>query len=366
MKNQVVVTVIVPVFNVADVLRENLESIIHQTMKDIQIVYVDDGSKDGSWEILQEYAAQDQRMILLRQEHKGAGAARNYGLSVAEGTYLFFPDSDDVCDRRLLEKAVARAEETNADIVIYKAGRFADGKPDEISFCADAYKKENFAKEIFSYEDNPKKIFNSFQNWAWNKLFRRRFIQEQGICFQEIQRTNDLLFTGTAMVCAKRIALLDEMLYFYRTKRASSCQSTNSIAPLDFYCAFMALKSVLLARGIYGEVEESFVNKAWTGCLYNLRSLADYDARAYLFEFLKFQGLKELGILDFAERCPGKLSGSKDLKFLFSQNIVDYLGLQKGRAPKKGSFWGRVKLFYRDNGLGYTVKHSLKRLLGMN
>ena len=366
MKNQTIATVIVPVFNVADVLRENLECIIHQTMKDIQIIYVDDGSDDGSWEILQEYAAKDRRMTILKQEHKGAGAARNYGMSLAKGTYLFFPDSDDLCVRQLLEKAVARAEETNADIVIYKVGRFPDGNLSQVAVCLDAYKKEHFKKEIFTYKDNPQKIFNSFQNWAWNKLFRRRFIEEQDIHFQEIQRTNDLLFTGTAMICAQRITLLDEMLYFYRTKRANSCQAANFVAPLDFYYAFMALKSMLVEKGVYSEVEESFVNKAWMGCLYNLRSLTDYDARAYLFEFLKFQGLKELGILDFSEKCPGKLVNRKDLDFLFSKNIVDYLGFRKEAAPLKGSFGERVKQCYRDNGLTYTIKHSVKRLLGMN
>ncbi len=364
MQNEIIATVIVPVFNVSDVLRENLESIVHQTMKDIKIVYVDDGSEDGSWEILQEYAAKDHRITILRQEHKGAGAARNYGMSIAEGTYLFFPDSDDVCDCRLLEKAVAKAEETNADIVVYKAGRFADGDPSEAVFCGDAYKKKNFKKEVFSYNDNPKKIFNSFKNWAWNKLFRRSFIQGHGIYFQEIQRTNDLLFTGTAMICAQRITMLDAMLYFYRTKRANSCQSTNYVAPLDFYYAFMALKNVLEKKGIYKKVEASFVNIAWMGCLYNLRSLTDYDARAYLFEFLKFKGLKELGILDFSERYPGKLSKCQDLENLFSKNIIEYLGLQKKTVPMKGSFVGRVKQCYSDNGLGYTVKHSLKRLLG--
>lgn len=362
MDNQVTASVIVPVFNTVDVLRENIESIVNQTVKDIQIIYVDDGSKDGSWELLKEYATKDPRITLLRQEHKGAGAARNYGMSVAKGTYLFFPDSDDICDCRLLEKAVARAEETNADIVIYKASRFVDGNLDEVYLCADAYKNKFFPKEVFSYRDNPKKIFNSFQNWAWNKLFRRSFIQNHEIVFQEIQRTNDLLFIGTSLICAQRITLLDEMLYFYRTKRINSCQETNSAAPLDFYYAFMALKRMLLAKEIYEEVEESFINKAWEGCLYNLGSLKDYDARAYLFEFLKFRGLEELGILNFCQRCPEKLQYGNDLEILFSKNIVEYLGLER-KTGLKGSFLNRLKQCYRDNGLAYTCKHGIRKVL---
>ena len=90
MEEKVIVSVILPVYNTKDYLVECLESIVNQTIKNIEIICVDDGSTDGSLEVLEEYAGQDSRIIVVTQENKGGGAARNKGLEIARGEYLFF------------------------------------------------------------------------------------------------------------------------------------------------------------------------------------------------------------------------------------------------------------------------------------
>ena len=110
------VSVILPVYNEEKYLRQCMDSIINQSLKDIEIICVDDGSTDSSLSILREYEKTDKRIEVISVENENAGAARNKGIVVATGKYLYFPDSDDYCELTLLEDAYKEAEDKNADI----------------------------------------------------------------------------------------------------------------------------------------------------------------------------------------------------------------------------------------------------------
>ena len=120
----ILVSVIVPVYNVENYLRQCLNSITGQTLKNIEIICVDDSSTDGSKRILEEYAKKDERVKIITQPNKGAGAARNNGLSVAKGKYLSFLDSDDFFEPDMLEHAYNKAEEDCADFVVFKSDQY--------------------------------------------------------------------------------------------------------------------------------------------------------------------------------------------------------------------------------------------------
>ena len=115
------VSVIVPVYNAAPYLRSSLDSVSAQTYRRFEAILVDDGSTDGSAEICREYCEKDGRFQLYRKENGGASSARNYGLDRAEGTYVYFLDSDDELVPDAIEKLVARALETGADLVFFEA-----------------------------------------------------------------------------------------------------------------------------------------------------------------------------------------------------------------------------------------------------
>ena len=117
----VAVSVIVPVYNVEKYLRKCLDGILSQTLKDMEVIAVDDGSTDSSPSILREYAKKDGRIRVVSRQNGGAGAARNTGLALARGKYLFFHDPDDFSAPRMLERLVANAERYNSDVVV--AGR---------------------------------------------------------------------------------------------------------------------------------------------------------------------------------------------------------------------------------------------------
>ena len=115
------VSVIIPVYNVEPYLKQCMDSVVGQTLKEIEIICVDDGSTDGSLDILREYAAEDNRIQIIEQKNAGAGAARNNGMRHATGKYLSFLDSDDFFEPRMLEKAYDLAEKDQADFVAYKS-----------------------------------------------------------------------------------------------------------------------------------------------------------------------------------------------------------------------------------------------------
>ena len=180
------VSVILPVYNVEKYLKECLDSILNQTLQEIEVICVDDGSTDRSLEILREYEKKDKRVIVLTQENKGAGAARNKGLAIAKGEYLSFLDSDDFFASGMLEEAYRRCVEKKAQICVYQVLRYNE-KTKETIYDKGSFKKENAPrKDVFCYKDMPDHILDSFQNWAWNKLISHELVKKYHIKFQEI------------------------------------------------------------------------------------------------------------------------------------------------------------------------------------
>ena len=116
--------IIVPVYNAAAYLRKSLDSIVNQSYRDIEFIFVDDGSGDDSPAILKEYEAADRRVTVFNQENRGAGAARNYGMGAAGGKYLLFLDCDDIFETSMVEKMHSRAEADNLDVLVCRADLF--------------------------------------------------------------------------------------------------------------------------------------------------------------------------------------------------------------------------------------------------
>ena len=289
------VSIIIPIYNNEKYLMESIDSVLNQTFQDFEIISINDGSTDNSLKILEEYAKKDSRIKIVTQENKGAGSARNEGLKLAKGEYLAFLDGDDFYNLDFLEKMLKKSIDTNSDIVICRANRFdtETGETSKINYSL----KTNFLpeKDVFSYKDIPDKIFNISQNWNWNKIFKKDFIEKNNIKFQEIYRTNDLYFTCCALVLAKRISTIDECLVNYRIGMIENSQNTNNLYPLDFYKAFSKLREFLVEKNIYKEVKESYISWALEGCLYNIKSIDDKRIQKGICDKILVDGMSELG-----------------------------------------------------------------------
>ena len=163
-------SVIMPVFNVERYLRETLDSILAQGMKDYELICVNDGSTDASGGILDEYARRCPAMKVIEKPHGNAGAARNVGLRQACGDYLLFLDSDDVFAPDMFRSLLDGIESADADMAICGFAKFKDGEP--LPQLAQSADWTSLDLTVWTVD-----FFNRWPGWAWDKLFRRAFIQ---------------------------------------------------------------------------------------------------------------------------------------------------------------------------------------------
>lgn len=289
------VSVIIPVYNVETYLRQCVESVLKQTLKEIEIICVDDGSTDGSLDILKEYEAADPRLKVVCQKNAGAGAARNHGIRLAQGKYMSFLDSDDFFEPDMLEEAYNRAEEVRADFVVFNSDQYHMDRQAFVEVPWVLRKKEIPPYAPFTYRQLTGNVFKTFVGWAWDKLYLRSFVEEHQLLFQEQRTSNDMLFVFSALVVAKRIAIVDKVLAHQRRGGGQSLSVTREKSWTCFYDALTALKKRLVDENIFWELEQDFVNYALHFSLWNLNSLAE-PTHQMLYDKLHDEWFQELGI----------------------------------------------------------------------
>lgn len=291
------VSVIIPCYNAEKYLAQCIDSILAQTRRDIEIICIDDGSSDGTMGILEEYEKKDGRIRVIRQENAGAGAARNNGLRWATGEYLSFLDADDFFEPDMLEKAVAAADQYAADYVVFQADRYytAEDRYEPIPWSLRTSDLPPYMP--FSYRQLTDNIFLTFVGWAWDKLFRRSFVLEQELYFQEQRTTNDMLFVFSALICAKRIAVVPKVLAHQRRGSGDTLSVTRERSWHCFYDALLALRQRLIREDRYWELEKDYINYSLHFCLWHLNSLAE-PTHTLLKQKLRSEWFTELGITD--------------------------------------------------------------------
>ena len=214
------VSIIIPVYNVEEYLRQCIDSVLNQTYKNLEIILVDDGSPDQCGLICDQYSKQDLRITTLHKENGGLSSARNAGFSVSHGKYVYFLDSDDYIDNETIELLVNVAENENLDIINFDGVAFTDAQD---SFA----KKTNFLnryikKNIYHGVWSGPVLFQNLLEWNDYRppvqfyFFRREFLLENQLVFYEDIIHEDELYTPFAFLYAKRIMHLPCCLYHKR------------------------------------------------------------------------------------------------------------------------------------------------------
>lgn len=289
------VSVIVAVYNAEKYISKCMDSIVGQTLKDIEIICVDDGSTDETPKILKEYSRIDERICVITQKNQGAGAARNAGLRKAKGEYLSFLDADDFFEPDMLENAYIKAKEGDAKIVVFDSDQYREDMDcfTEVPWtirkhALPPYRPMNYR----TFTDN---VFKVFVGWAWDKLFKREFVLEHALFFQEQRTSNDMLFVFSAIVLADRIEVVDKVLAHQRRDNPQSLSNTREKSWYCFFDALLALREHLVMYGNYWELEQDFINYALHFSLWNLNTLQG-EKRVVLYNTLKKKWFQELGI----------------------------------------------------------------------
>lgn len=333
------ISIIMPVYNVGEYLQQSLDTLRSQTLQEIEIICVDDGSTDDSYDILLKNSKEDVRIRILQQENQQAGLARNNGFALAKGKYVIFLDPDDFFKLDMLEKLYKKMEETNADICIFQATYF-DNETGQLIYNPKELLRTEYLpiKKIFNYKDIPNDIFTITTGAPWNKILRTNFVKEKDLKFQDLKNTNDAYFTFIALVKANAITTLDENLLYYRRNVNSSLQSNKKISPLEFVKAFTEIKNTLVKIGIYNDVKKSYSIRAMMSSIYNLESTKGYDAFEHIYYLLKNELITVYDLKN------------KDISYFpnFAKNVYMKIQLIEKDDPKK--YWNSyIKSLKQEN-----------------
>lgn len=291
------VSVIIPVYNAERHIRQCLKSVLDQTLEDIEVICVDDGSSDSSPEIIEDIAARDKRVRLITQSNLYAGVARNNGMKNAEGEYLVFLDADDFFERDMLLEMYEKCVKDNAQICLC-SGKIYNEQNDAFSDAPHYLNTKLLCEKTpFSAEDVSEWLFIITSPAPWTKMFKRDFIERKGIEFQSLKRANDLFFVYSALAAADAITYVNKPFVCYRTGNSESLQGAVSVLSLDFYTALFELKKELQKRGTFAVFEKSFVCRALSTCLYALDRTAAKEDFKTVADKLKKSYFYHLNIL---------------------------------------------------------------------
>ncbi|ANS74233.1 hypothetical protein AWM70_06245 [Paenibacillus yonginensis] len=250
------VSVIVPVYNVEAFLRKCLDSICGQTYSNLEIIVVNDGTRDGSQAIINEYARKDTRIRPLVQANGGLSSARNTGMDAATGDYLAFVDSDDWVAPDLFEHMVRLAEDTQSDIVVCNYDKvYADyterkylNLGEETVNVRELGLAEYMYRYLFTYEHGHE---------VWNKLYRRSLIEEHAVRFEPNKEifSEDLMFNLYVLCHAGRITSLNRSFYYYLQREGSIMKIPNPEMGARYVTLVERFKQYAARAGLASEVE---------------------------------------------------------------------------------------------------------------
>lgn len=313
------VSVIVPVYNVAPYLERCLDSVVNQTYGDIEIILVDDGSTDGSTEICDKYAAQDNRIRVIHKANGGVSSARNVGLGCIKGDYVIFVDSDDVIELDMIETLINHASVADSDIIcclldvvevngttrsLTRGETFGEIRPPEV---------------ISKYFDDP--FIKDQMYGPVNKLFSRQLINKHS--FSNYRLGEDILFIFELLLECKSVSIIDYTGYHYMHREGSAMTSSFSEKSLDYIYAGEEIVKLCKSEAPYAlEAAERWL---FRHRLVTLRQIIMAGLIKEFYEF--FESSKEK--LKMYKKYAASLSTARNLDYVGIMYCPVYFSLLK-------------------------------------
>ena len=278
------VSVVVPVYNSELFLRQCMDSLLAQTLKNVEFIFVDDGSTDRSLEILREYQQKDPRITILQQQNQYAGVARNNGMKLATGKYIIFLDSDDFFEPTMLEEAFNCAEAHQAQIVMFGFFRY-----DNETKSSKLWLPGSLPDGVFSAEQAGERLFQSLYAAPWNKLYQREYVDRLGVFFQPVRKCNDEFFTLSTIALSDRIIHLNKALLHYRINNPTSLQGNKAFSCAAFIDPLISVKDFLKQNNRYnGPIRDAYLHYADIQISYfEKRAAADFEIQKSYYYTVK-------------------------------------------------------------------------------
>lgn len=363
------VSIVIPIYNAEKYLEQCIESVVNQTLHDIEIICVNDGSTDTSLDIVKKYAAQDSRIKVVDKPNSGYGSSMNAGFDIAAGEYLGIVESDDYADAEMFERLYSEAEKNRLDIV--KSGfYFYYSTPKEINTPSPVLTK-NMPRGVFCPTKNLSikkqlSVFN-FKPTIWSAIYKTDFIRKNSIRFNETPGASyqDLGFTFKVFALAERVKFIPDCFLHYRQDNESSSINSSGKA----YCVCDE----------YREIERFIRELPEKGNLEIIRNRMMYDTYIWNYERLS-QPLAEEFIRKAREDFSKDINDGNCKKSIYPwykwdtmmRIIKDPTGYHKERISskngtvsvenkKKNALSGGFRCLC-ENGFRYTVKLFFKKV----
>lgn len=295
------ISIIIPVYNVEEYLTECMESVVRQTLHDIEIICINDGSTDGSLDILKEYAAKDHRIIIVDKENEGYGIGMNIGLSKASGEYIGIVEPDDFVPLNMYEDLYDIASENKLDFVkadFYRFKRNENNGNMELTYNHLSPHKEDY-HTIFNPSETPQAIYYVMNTWSG--IYRREFLNEHHIRHNETPGASfqDNGFYFQTFVYGKRAMIIDRPYYMNRRDNPnSSVHNREKVYCMNIEYDF--IREILTQdKKIWNRFKYMYWYKKYTNYTATLNRIGNEYKKEYVNRFSdEFRRAKELGELN--------------------------------------------------------------------
>ena len=289
------VSVIMPVYNAEDYLRPAIDSVLDQTLREIELICVDDGSTDHSLEIIKEYRKNDARVRIITENNAGPSIARNKGLARARGEYIVFLDADDFSELTMLEELYELAERERLDIAIAKYDIYNDRHARFEQNIPSDHGEIFEGGAVVSKNTYPDYILQCTTAYVWNKMWRHSFLTEKELTFdQDLRVFEDTYFVVTALSLADRVGKVQKVLTHHRVysdqNKNKLFRKYHSQVPV----LYAKIKEFLRGHGMYSPLSQSYLNLSCSRC-YKIYNMLWRDAKEDFWNALHDTYAEELG-----------------------------------------------------------------------
>lgn len=277
------VSVIIPVYNLEKYIKACVKMFQNQTYADFELIFINDGSKDNTLEILKTF--NDSRIKIFSIEKSNAGMARNFGLSKAAGKWIIFFDGDDICENTFLEKMTAKAEEFDTDVAICASNEYIEKKQKfsnhRVSHLLETIDDslQNCAKNLHEIKDNT--LLELAE--PWNKIYKKEFLISNGIKFPNLPNSEDLPFAYQVLLNAEKISFVKEILVSRRIRKSSISFSADKNW-INYFKAYVLADKIVFDYEYLDEIKEAYLDRKFRTYAYFYKKVGILNKIPYLLK----------------------------------------------------------------------------------
>ncbi len=345
------ISIVIPNYNTEKYLPRCLDSLINQTFKDIEIIVIDDGSKDNSVDVIQKYAKQDKRIKLIQQQNSGPAKARNQGLETAQGKYLMFCDSDDWYEPNMCQIMYDTIEKQKVDVVC--CHNFFDWEENLDS----QEKEERLVEKYYNPKKSGKYTLNdktilSTNVLLWNKIWRRDLVEKYGIRFPEGHEHEDDAFWYMYAMITKNIFYLKTPLYHYFLRSGSIMSTQANKQPKN------KMDRIAICDYVLNFIQKNNLFDLFKETIFKIYSLQFKNIRGYFSDKEK---------IELCQNLNKKFSGITEEAFVYvDDNLIPYFRVKPLWQLYLEKIWYNFQfLFSKNEQKRKRYKKKLKKTISL-